>query len=49
MLLVADEALEGFAVVVDVLVLGGDELNLCADILFAYGRQDCARLKAVPD
>lgn len=43
------EALEGFAVVVDDLDLGGDELDLCADLLFAHGRQGCARLKDVPD
>ena len=40
--LAAGEALEGFAVVVDDLDLGGDELNLCADLLFAHGRQGCA-------
>ena len=35
--LAAGEALEGFALVVD--DLGGDELDLCADLFFAYGRQ----------
>jgi hypothetical protein len=40
--LAAGEALEGFTVVVDDLDLGGDELNLCADLLFAHGRQGCA-------
>ena len=40
--LAAGEALEGFAVVVDDLDLGGDELNLCADLLFAHRRQGCA-------
>ena len=33
--LAAGEALEGFVVVVDDLDLGGDELDLCADLLFA--------------
>lgn len=37
--LAVGEALEGFAVVVDDLDLGGNELNLCADLLFAHGRQ----------
>ena len=37
--LAAGEALEGFAVVVDDLDLGGDEFNLRADLLFAHGRQ----------
>ena len=33
------EVLEGFAVVVDDLDFGGDELDLRADLLFAHGRQ----------
>ena len=37
--LAAGKALEGFAVVVDDLDLGGDELDLCADLFFAHGRQ----------
>lgn len=47
--LAAGEALEGFAVVVEDFNLGGDELNLCADLLFAHGCQGRARLKVVPD
>ena len=47
--LAAGEALEGFTVVVDDLDLGGDKLDLCADLFFAHGRQGCARLKDVPD
>lgn len=43
--LAASEALEGFAVVVDDLNLGGDELNLCADLLFAHGRQGRAPIQ----
>ena len=43
--LAASEALEGFAVVVDDLDLdlGGNELDLCANLLFAHGRQGRAR------
>lgn len=37
--LATGKALEGFAVVVDDLDLGGDELDLRADLLFAHGRQ----------
>ena len=40
--LAAGEALEGFAVVVDDLDFGGDELDLRADLLFAHERQGCA-------
>ena len=37
--LAAGEALEGFAVVVDDVDFGGDELDLRADLLFAHGCQ----------
>ena len=43
--LAAGEALEGFAVVVDDLDFGGDELDLCADLLFAHGRQGRAPIQ----
>ena len=43
--LVAGEALEGFAVVVDDLDFGGDEFDLRADLLFAHGRQGCAPIQ----
>lgn len=43
--LAAVEALEGFAVVVDDLDFGGDKLDLCADLLFAHGRQGRAPIQ----
>lgn len=43
--LTAGEALEGFAVVVDDLDLGGDELDLCTDLLFAHGCQGSAPIQ----
>lgn len=39
------EALEGFAVVANDPDFGGDELDLCANLLFAHGRQGRAPIQ----